>query len=317
MGNEAILYLGIVDLFSDEGEGDVWPETVRLSDPTICGKTGISPGTLDKFRKVLVSRGLIQFQGSGKGYRSGGEYRLINTYSSPKRTPTSSPKRTSNSEELPKRTLEIEELSAKEPQEVPQIEPQKEPQNLGNSHIYIESKQSNLQTPNFSLAAAAREEIGLTSEEEKKGLAPNPHSARPLSPPPKSIPIPAGKTYGDGILQVDVLAYYRDYPDQFPLSIYLPFLRYWTQIFQKGKPDLMGSERWRTMDTWDLETRLDNWNKKELKYAETDKNNGSQPNTPSLGTGNDDSGQGEIIRTQYTKQSFGRSHSPKPGISNA
>lgn len=260
-GNEAILYMGIVDLFSDQGEGDVWPETTRFSDPELCGKAGISPGTLDKFRKTLINRGLIEFEGTGKGYRSGGEYRLINTYSSLKRTLRSSSKRTSNSEELPERTLEIEELGTKEPQEVPQKEPQKEPQNLGNSHIYIESKQPNSQTPNNFLQQAGRtsEEIDLTPEEEKKGATPNPHSPAPLSPPPKPIPIPAGKTYGDGVLQAEVLAYYRNNPDQFPLSIYLPFLRWWTKKKQTGDIALIGSEMWRTVD-WDIETRLDKWN---------------------------------------------------------
>ncbi len=270
-GNEAILYLRIVDLFSSDGEGDVWPETLRISDPALCSETGISPGTMDKFRKALVGRGLIEFQGTGKGYRSGGIYHLINTYSSPKRTS----KRTSNSEELPERTLEIEELDAKEPQQVPQKEPQKEPQNLGNSHIYIESKQTNRETVNKNntdddaaiAASASSAEVELIVEtsplEEKKEEPQTPLPAPPLSPPDPP-PKPAGSVAGK--IRADCLAYNKTNPDLYSPEMYKAFIAYWTAPVQNAtKKSDIGKELWQIQTTWLLAGRLANWHKRETQ----------------------------------------------------
>ncbi|GAB4042511.1 hypothetical protein [Spirosoma litoris] len=163
-GNEAMLYLRLVDLFNGEGENDVWPEMLAFEDGTICHETGISPNTLDKYRTALVERKMIEVKKRGKGYRGGAEYRLINTYSSSKRTSKTS----SKIEELPERTSNSEELkeqeSQKDTQKVPQKEPQKDTQKLRFSYIYIESKLPNLQTPNFlnkTLFVADRDNSGV------------------------------------------------------------------------------------------------------------------------------------------------------------
>ncbi|AKD55056.1 helix-turn-helix domain-containing protein [Spirosoma radiotolerans] len=114
--------------------------------------------------------------------------------------------------------------------------------------------------------------------EEKKGQALTPSSARP--PSPKPIPIPAGKVYGDGVLQADVVTYYTQFPDQFPLHIYLPFLRYWTSKNQKGDPVQIGVEKWRTQNQWDIEIRLNSWNERDIKKAlENQPQHGNQPAT--------------------------------------
>ena len=132
-GNQTLLYWRLVDLFNAEGENDQWPESLRFMDNQLCLETGISGNTIDKFRKALVHRGLIEFEPAGKGYRGGGIYKLINTYSSSKRI--------SKNEELPKRTSnfeeQIEQLLTKEPQKDTQKESQKDIQNLRFSYIYI------------------------------------------------------------------------------------------------------------------------------------------------------------------------------------
>jgi hypothetical protein len=148
-GNETLLYWRLVDLFNAAGTKDVWPDTLRFSDGQICVATGISPNTLDKFRKALQTRQLIGFQTTGKGYRAGAEYRLVNTYSSSKRTSESSSRSSSESnskfEELPERTSDFEELNNEVPQKDTQEVPQQVPQILSKSYIYIVSKP---QTPN-------------------------------------------------------------------------------------------------------------------------------------------------------------------------
>ena len=134
-----------------------------------------------------------------------------------------------------------------------------------NDAITKNNKQENLNfkpKPQTANSAAGEGEQVLV-EDQKKGQAPTPQSPPP-STAPKPIPIRAGKVYGDGKLQAEVLAFYRDNPDLFPLSVYIPFLQYYTSIFQKGKPDLIGTERWKTYDTWDLEAKLDNWYKRDL-----------------------------------------------------
>ncbi|GAB3783220.1 hypothetical protein GCM10028818_40720 [Spirosoma horti] len=146
--------------------------------------------------------------------------------------------------------------------------------------ITINNKPTNLkpQTLNHDAENDAVAIEIFVDPEEKKGQALTPSSARP--PSPKPIPIPAGKVYGDGVLQADVVTYYTQFPDQFPLHIYLPFLRYWTSKNQKGDPVQIGVEKWRTQNQWDIEIRLNSWNERDIKKAlENQPQHGNQPAT--------------------------------------
>jgi len=270
-GNETLLYGRLVALFNEAGEGEKWPDSMRYMDGHLCTQTGLSPNTLDKARKVLVSRGLIEFEGSGKGFRIGGNYRLIAPASSSKRSSISSSKSSSNFEELPERTSNSEEhlpqVPQQEPQEDPQQVPQQEPQNLRNSHIYIESQTPNSQTDQTSVNAGSAGETKFPDSSQPTGEPPP-----PPSPAPSELPIPVKKTYGNGELQRDCRNYYRDNRDDYPPSMYLAFLRYWTSIIRKGVPAEIGLERWQTQRTWILEDRLNNWHQRDLKDLENQRN---------------------------------------------
>ncbi|RYC70831.1 helix-turn-helix domain-containing protein [Spirosoma sordidisoli] len=283
-GNETLLYGRLVALFNEAGEGEKWPDSMRYMDGHLCTQTGLSPNTLDKARKVLVSRGLIEFEGSGKGFRIGGNYRLIAPASSSKRSSISSSKTSSNFEELPERTSNSEEhlpqVPQQEPQEDPQQVPQQEPQNLRNSHIYKEYQTPNSQTDQTVNAGNAGERRFSVSQ-QSPGETPPP----PIPPAPLAIPIPAGKVYGDGRVQAECLDYYAQFPDEYPRSIYVPFLRYWTSIVRKGIPENIGLEKWQTMDDWDIADRLGRWHKRDLddqqkqQYANAKNNPGNANRT--------------------------------------
>lgn len=193
-GNETLLYWRLVDLFNAAGKKDEWPETLRFSDGQLCLATGLSPNTLDKFRRVLQTRKLIEVKNTGKGFRAGAEYGLIDLSSSSKRTS----KRYSNSEddfeELDKRTSEFEELSEQVPQEVPQKDTQEHPQNLRNSYIYI-SKPQTYQTSNKTLFVAERDnasvwQLIIDTLAQKKKIKP-PRSSAPAPPSPFGDELPA------------------------------------------------------------------------------------------------------------------------------
>ncbi|GAB2550076.1 hypothetical protein [Spirosoma aerophilum] len=131
--------------------------------------------------------------------------------------------------------------------------------------ITINNKGESLNEKLETFTNGARENSTPVDAEKKDALTPQP-------PAPKPIPIPPGKIYGDGKLQANLIDFYRQYPDMFPLAIYLPFLRYWTATNQKGDVARIGWERWRVLDTWDLEIRLNAWNERELKGKPTNGN---------------------------------------------
>ncbi|MDB5240106.1 MAG: hypothetical protein JWP57_731 [Spirosoma sp.] len=185
-GNETLLYWRLVDLFNGEGEGEVWPEELRFMDNAVCTATGLSINTMKPCRKAITDRGLIEFESVGKGFRSGGLYKLV----APKRTPKRSSKRTSNSDKLPELASDFDELDPKDSQKDSQKEHQKDSQNLTFSYIYNNqtTKPSNLQTHTLFVAdrdsVMVRVQIQQQLNQKKKKKPPR------LPPPPPPINIP-------------------------------------------------------------------------------------------------------------------------------
>ena len=184
-GNQTLLYWRLVDLFNGQGQGKAWPDELRFMDDAVCSKTGMSINTMKPCRITLEERGLIEFESTGKGFRSGGLYRLTSTERSSKRTS----KRSSNSDELPKRTSNSDDLLGKDSQEDSQIDHQKDHQKLTFSYIYIESKQNkqpNYQTVNNTMLVANRDEGGLEKRFRTSLIEKRKKSPPKLRPPPPS-----------------------------------------------------------------------------------------------------------------------------------
>ncbi|QHV96327.1 MarR family transcriptional regulator [Spirosoma endbachense] len=84
-----------------------------------------------------------------------------------------------------------------------------------------------------------------------------PEEEKPPNPQP---PLSPKKTYGDGTLQKSVKAFIKANPDKYPTGMYVDFLEKWTLLVDHAKNELdIGKEKWRTQDSWTLQTRLENW----------------------------------------------------------
>lgn len=211
-GNECLMYVSMVNLFSDQGEYDEWPEEIRKQDGLLAGTVGVSINTMKDARTGLESRGLLTYVEIGRGSRGGAVYSLIEHYDPAKRSSKSDdltprqkvkkkapkrsvsdqkpPEKSSNSDELPLSksskidevpslsSSKIDEQNAKDHQQVHQ----NIHQNLTNS-IYIVSKPSNPQTK-ISLSQKKGEMQNLENQKPPAPVAPtNPRSAAPLPSP--------------------------------------------------------------------------------------------------------------------------------------
>jgi hypothetical protein len=110
-------------------------------DGILSAQVGQSPNTMKKDRDRLENRGLIQVQTTGRGGRSGAEYRLINHPNSSKRMS----KRMSKNDELEEEVHQKD--SQKDSQKEYQKDSQNDNQNLTNSYNIDESKLPNIPNP--------------------------------------------------------------------------------------------------------------------------------------------------------------------------
>lgn len=140
-GNQAQLYFFLLEEFNKEGEGSNWPEVIRISDGQLSALIGHSPNNMKKHREQLENRGLIQVQTTGRGGRSGAEYRLINHPNSSKRIS----KRISKNDEVEEEIHQKD--SQKDNQKECQKDSQNDNQNLTNSYNIDESKLPNIPNP--------------------------------------------------------------------------------------------------------------------------------------------------------------------------
>lgn len=270
------LYFYLVGLFNSKGQGNKWPESIQLTDGVLSLSAGMDPKTLGKARDRLVSRGLISAEGGGQGSRSGIIYKLLTSgMTSGKNTKVKPATSGTTSVKIPEVNTEVStevdpdtsgkntEVNAPPPPELREPLREEHPENLPKS-IYkvVQTPDTRHQTVFPDASSDAQEKIEeMVSDFEAKKNAGGP---TPQPPAPPRL-FPTGKVYGDGELQADVEDYYAKFPDQFPREIATGFARYWTGTKHKDRPDLNGMEKWRTRDTWVIETRLDNWNQIEQK----------------------------------------------------
>ncbi|MBO0947345.1 hypothetical protein [Fibrella forsythiae] len=97
------LYTCLLHLFSKKGNGTVWPASLRLENDELCKAVGLSLNTLKSARLVLVSRGVIGFDGEAKGRGVRPEYWLFDEHGQTKKvskSDTLSPKKVSDFDSL-------------------------------------------------------------------------------------------------------------------------------------------------------------------------------------------------------------------------
>ena len=74
-GYAMLLWHTLMGLFNDRGEGDEWPESIRVSSRKMLAFFPFSQSTLERAREELIDAGRIAYENGSRGER--GEYRLI------------------------------------------------------------------------------------------------------------------------------------------------------------------------------------------------------------------------------------------------
>ena len=132
---------------------------------------------------------------------------------------------------------------------------------LKNSDTYPEKDRHNSKENNKE-SIKVNEAAAYNARGQKKSLS---EGVKPQSPPVAAAPPFSKEKFGDGVLQQQCRDFFRANPEMYPPDMYVEFLHHYTAPVQNGKPEDIGHELWRTMNTWSLAGRLKKWHTIYLK----------------------------------------------------